>query len=128
MAQDQISSAPSGETALENGNEGSSLPLRRSGRARKRPSNHSDNADSESVPSAAPPASPDTRRNPKRKAAPETFDVPDNLLEASLGPWKGNEQSEWPSWIELESDPVGSLNFRCSWQVLTSDRHSSRPS
>ncbi len=114
MAQDQTLSAPDGDKAHENGDEGSSLPLRRYGRARKRPSNHSGNADSESVPSAKPPVSPDARRNPKRKAAPEIFDVPDDLLEASLGPWKENEQAEWPSWIELESDPVGSLSFRCS--------------
>jgi ubiquitin carboxyl-terminal hydrolase L5 len=35
--------------------------------------------------------------------------VPDNLLEASLAPWKENELAEWGGWTELESDPV-SLN------------------
>lgn len=107
MVQDQPLSAPNGEAGLGNGGETSSLPLRRSGRARKRPSNHSEEgADAGNEPEITPPASGDTRRNPKRKAAPGTFDMPDNLLEASLGPWKENEQSEWGSWIELESDPV----------------------
>ncbi|KAK3391604.1 cysteine proteinase [Sordaria brevicollis] len=46
------------------------------------------------------------RRNAKRKAAPEVFDVPVNVLEASLGPWQENELAEWPSWTDLESDPV----------------------
>ncbi|KAK4156814.1 hypothetical protein C8A00DRAFT_40720 [Chaetomidium leptoderma] len=92
--------------ALGNGDQGPSLPVRRSGRVRKRPSNHSENADYETKPSTRSPVSGETRRNAKRKAAPEVFDVPDNLLEASLGPWGENEQSEWPSWIELESDPA----------------------
>lgn len=46
------------------------------------------------------------RRNAKRKAAPEVFDVPANVLEASLGPWQENELAEWPSWTDVESDPV----------------------
>ncbi|KAK3951580.1 hypothetical protein QBC32DRAFT_392159 [Pseudoneurospora amorphoporcata] len=46
------------------------------------------------------------RRNAKRKAAPEIFDVPVNVLEASLGPWQENELKEWPSWTDVESDPV----------------------
>ncbi|KAK3348091.1 hypothetical protein B0H65DRAFT_422582 [Neurospora tetraspora] len=46
------------------------------------------------------------RRNAKRKAAPEVFDVPVNVLEASLGPWQENELTEWPSWTDVESDPV----------------------
>ncbi|CCC09472.1 unnamed protein product [Sordaria macrospora k-hell] len=46
------------------------------------------------------------RRNAKRKAAPEIFDVPVNVLEASLGPWQENELTEWPSWTDVESDPV----------------------
>jgi ubiquitin carboxyl-terminal hydrolase L5 len=106
MAQEQGVSPPNGEAAFKNGDAGSPLPLRRSGRARKRPSTHSEDADYENAPSATSPASTDTRRNPKRRAAPDAFDVPDNLLEASLGPWKDNEQAEWANWIELESDPV----------------------
>jgi ubiquitin carboxyl-terminal hydrolase L5 len=107
MAQDRALSAANGEAAVENSNEGSSLPLRRSGRTRKRPSDHSEDADYEREPEAMAPGSTDsTRRNPKRRAAPEHFDIPDNLLEASLGPWKENEQAEWASWTELESDPV----------------------
>jgi ubiquitin carboxyl-terminal hydrolase L5 len=46
------------------------------------------------------------RRNAKRKAASEVFDVPVNVLEASLGPWQENELTEWPSWTDVESDPV----------------------
>lgn len=46
------------------------------------------------------------RRNTKRKAAPEVFDVPDNVLGVSLAPWGENELMEWPSWTEVESDPV----------------------
>jgi ubiquitin carboxyl-terminal hydrolase L5 len=128
MAQDQIPSAPNGKANFGNGDEGSSLPLRRSGRTRKRPSNHSENADNEAGPPTTPPVSTDVRRNAKRKAAPEVFDVPEDLLEASLGPWKENEQSDWASWIELESDPVGTLSsITLSWQVLTPNRHSSQP-
>ncbi|KAK3301526.1 ubiquitin thiolesterase-like protein [Chaetomium fimeti] len=82
------------------------LPLRRSGRARKRPSDHNEDVDySKELPVTLPPSA-DTRRNPKRRAAPEAFDLPDNLLETSLGPWKEDEQAEWASWIELESDPA----------------------
>ena len=47
------------------------------------------------------------RRTKKRKAS-EVFDVPDYLLEASLEPWKENEREDWPSWAEVESDPVSS--------------------
>ncbi|KAL1837577.1 hypothetical protein VTJ49DRAFT_3637 [Mycothermus thermophilus] len=53
-----------------------------------------------------PPTPAPRRQNLKRKAAPEHFDLPDELLEASLGPWKENEPAEWPSWIEVESDPA----------------------
>ena len=105
-ATSQDPAAPGGETGVENGNKSSPLPLRRSGRARKRPSDQSEPADPEVVPSTTSPVSTENRRNQKRKAAPESFDIPDDLLEASLGPWGENEQSEWPSWIELESDPV----------------------
>lgn len=91
---------------------GSPLPLRRSGRPRKRRSDHSEDADYNKEPLATLRPSTETRRNPKRRAAPEAFDMPDNLLEASLGPWKENEQAEWASWIELESDPVRS-SFLC---------------
>ncbi len=108
---------------VENGNLGSPLPLRRSGRARKRPSDQSEIADPEAVPAIASPVSAYNRRNQKRKAAPETFDIPDDLLDASLGPWGENEQSEWPSWIELESDPVGPplLSLSLALQI-TDDR------
>lgn len=61
----------------------------------------------------APPPSPTARRQTrKRKAEPEErFEIPGNLLEASLGPWKENEPAEWPSWIEVESDPVCLIPF-----------------
>ncbi|KAK4108198.1 cysteine proteinase [Canariomyces notabilis] len=78
------------------------LPVRRSSRVRKQPVAFADDVQQPSI----SPTSATVRRNPKRKAAPEVFDIPDNLLEASLGPWKEDEQSEWPSWTELESDPA----------------------
>ncbi|KAL2139851.1 hypothetical protein VTI28DRAFT_4614 [Corynascus sepedonium] len=101
-----MSNDPTKETNFENGGAASSLPLRRSGRARKRPSNHGEDADYENGRIATSSASSESQQNRKRRVAPSGFDVPDNLLEASLGPWKENEQSEWPSWIELESDPA----------------------
>jgi len=85
------------------------LSLRRSGRVRNRPGYNELNSpqgQTTQEPQQEAPASPSVRRNPKRKAAPEVFDIPDNLLETSLGPWKEGEQAEWPSWVELESDPV----------------------
>ncbi|KAL2194540.1 ubiquitin thiolesterase-like protein [Corynascus similis CBS 632.67] len=106
MARVRISSDPTKETISENGDAASSLPLRRSGRARKRPSSHGEDADYENGRIATSSASSESQQNRKRRVAPSGFDVPDNLLETSLGPWKENEQSEWPSWIELESDPA----------------------
>ncbi|KAJ4291545.1 hypothetical protein N0V88_006142 [Collariella sp. IMI 366227] len=105
MAQDQAPTVPNEEVSPGNTVEGLGLPVRRSGRVCKRPHSYDTNSPQKN-PSAAPQPAPETRRNPKRKAAPESFDVPDNLLEASLGPWKEHEQSEWPSWVELESDPA----------------------
>ncbi|KAL2134600.1 hypothetical protein VTI74DRAFT_11342 [Chaetomium olivicolor] len=107
MTQDELPTVPNGEASPGSSVEGPALPLRRSGRMRKRPSSYSEDADyREEKQSIASQSSPKTRRNPKRKVAPETFDVPDHLLEASLAPWRDNEQSEWPSWVELESDPA----------------------
>jgi ubiquitin carboxyl-terminal hydrolase L5 len=54
------------------------------------------------------------RRNPKRKAAEaavENFDLPENILDESLAPLRPNEQDEWHSWIEIESEPVGADHF-----------------
>lgn len=101
------SSVPNGKTSPKPADD--ALPLRRSGRVRKKPSNNGEDADYRDQSSVASPSSATARRNPKRKAAAEVLDVPDNLLEASLGPWKENEQAEWASWTELESDPVGLL-------------------
>ncbi|KAH6844845.1 ubiquitin thiolesterase-like protein [Chaetomium sp. MPI-CAGE-AT-0009] len=107
MAQNQVENTLNEMAAPGRNNDpGSPLPLRRSGRARKRPSDYTEDADYSKEPSATLPPSADTRRNPKRRAAPEAFNLPDNLLETSLGPWKENEQVEWASWIELESDPA----------------------
>jgi len=120
MARVRMSNDPTKETNFENGGAASSLPLRRSGRARKRPSNHGEDADYENGRIATSSASSESQQNRKRRVAPSGFDVPDNLLEASLGPWKENEQSEWPSWIELESDPVSPpVYHRPSLQQLT---------
>ncbi|KAH8887071.1 cysteine proteinase, partial [Thozetella sp. PMI_491] len=46
------------------------------------------------------------RRNPKRKAAPEAFDLPDDLLEKALEPMGIDEREDWQSWVEVESDPA----------------------
>ncbi|KAK4099885.1 cysteine proteinase [Parathielavia hyrcaniae] len=113
MAEDQNPITPveeTGEMALPtNGENGSPPGLRRSGRARKskRPSDPSEDGDYyENLPSTTSPAPRSSLRPAKRRASPEAFEVPEHLLEASLGPWKEKEQSEWASWVELESDPV----------------------
>ncbi|KAK4240753.1 hypothetical protein C8A03DRAFT_41770 [Achaetomium macrosporum] len=106
MAEEQKPANPSGETGSGGGEANPPVTLRRSGRVRRRPSNHSDNCAQENRVPVASSASTGARRNPKRKAAPETFDVSDNLLEASLAPWKQNELTEWGGWTDLESDPA----------------------
>jgi ubiquitin carboxyl-terminal hydrolase L5 len=96
-------------------NENSILTTRRSTRARKPARPYEEESETPSI--AAPPSprsdehtpTPATRRNVKRKAAPEVFVTPENIIEASLQPWEENEQAEWPSWTELESDPVSSF-------------------
>jgi hypothetical protein len=100
--------AVDGETIITPEQNGAMLPLRRSGRVRKPPgySKLDSPKDKTQASQQEAPASPSVRRNPKRKSVPEVFDIPENLLETSLGPWKENEQTEWPSWVELESDPV----------------------
>jgi len=91
-------------------------PLRRSGRVRKPVAGYgleqSVSPRSTPGPVAPPVASASARRNPKRKAAPEVFDIPEKLLESSVGPWKEEEQAEWASWTEVESDPVRLLFFK----------------
>ncbi|KAK3305531.1 uncharacterized protein B0T15DRAFT_493689 [Chaetomium strumarium] len=106
MAEEQKPTDSSGETGPESCEANPPVTLRRSGRVRRRPSDHIDNGAQESRGPATTSSSTSARRNPKRKAAPETFDVPDNLLEASLAPWKENELTEWEGWTELESDPA----------------------
>lgn len=98
-----------------NGDENDSPPnLRRSGRARKArvPDGEKEviaNPPPKAKGSKSPPAQNGgpVRRTLKRKAS-EVFDVPDYLLEASLEPWDENEREDWPSWTEVESDPVSS--------------------
>jgi len=51
-------------------------------------------------------AAEEQRRNPKRKAAPEVFDLPDDLLDKALAPMGPEELDEWEGWVELESDPA----------------------
>lgn len=84
--------------------------LRRSGRARKVKARdlHMGDADSEDEITSSPTfqkyeARP--RRNPKRKAAPEVFDLPVEMLAAALAPVRPEELQDWEGWIELESDP-----------------------
>lgn len=97
---------PAGDSASA-----TATPLRRSGRVRKPVAGYgleqSVSPRSTPAPAAPPAASASARRNPKRKAAPEVFDIPEKLLESSVGPWKEGEQAEWASWTEVESDPVG---------------------
>lgn len=120
------------KAALEKSTNESPATLRRSTRARKatRPFEQGENtrtamAEAE-VRRTTPPQSPEeqsvgspltpaespeviapVRRNPKRKGTPEVFDIPSRLLERSLETWNENELEEWPSWAEVESDPVG---------------------
>ncbi|KAJ6440904.1 Ubiquitin carboxyl-terminal hydrolase isozyme L5 [Purpureocillium lavendulum] len=53
---------------------------------------------------------PDSRRNPKRKAAEaETIQalvLPDNPLEEALRPLTADEIAEWEGWAEVESEPA----------------------
>lgn len=51
-------------------------------------------------------AGDEQRRNPKRKAAPEVFGLPDDLLDKALAPMGPDELDEWEAWVELESDPA----------------------
>ncbi|KAK3313915.1 hypothetical protein B0H66DRAFT_607152 [Apodospora peruviana] len=114
MAENPISTSDKRKNSPDIGNNGTPLALRRSGRARKsRVSPNVEDADhvngsSGAGASKAPldPIPTSGRRNPKRKVAREVFDVPTDLLEASLAPWQENEQAEWPSWTEVESDPA----------------------
>ncbi|KAK3941201.1 ubiquitin carboxyl-terminal hydrolase isozyme L5 [Diplogelasinospora grovesii] len=86
-------------------------PARRSGRIRRLEASKMEKVDNASETSRAeeattPAKATPTRRHPKRQTAPEYFDVPENILEESLAPWKEKELSEWRSWIEVESDPA----------------------
>ncbi|KAL2263113.1 hypothetical protein VTK26DRAFT_8134 [Humicola hyalothermophila] len=105
MSQEQIPSATGEEAAMKAGEDGPPLPLRRSGRVRRRPSDHREATEAQDRPTATSPSASAASRKPKRKAAPEAFEIPDHLLDVSLGPWKEKEQAEWPSWVELESEP-----------------------
>jgi ubiquitin carboxyl-terminal hydrolase L5 len=82
--------------------------LRRSGRTRKSPGLYMGDADSEDELVSSPTfkkSQERPRRNPKRKATPEVFDLPEEMLEAALAPVRPEELQEWEGWIELESDP-----------------------
>ncbi len=97
---------------METSVKGESPPplVRRSGRARKRPGSfQGDNLEkptSVNTATASTLSPEEPRRNPRRKAAPEQFDIPSDLLENSLAPMGKHERSEWASWTEVESDPV----------------------
>lgn len=108
---------PRRKSSSSNGDEKESPPnLRRSGRARKPRVLDGEESIVNPPPKTNGTKSPPTqngdsvRRNPKRKAS-EVFDVPDYLLEASLEAWNENEREDWPSWTEVESDPVSSRMF-----------------
>jgi ubiquitin carboxyl-terminal hydrolase L5 len=119
MAQEQSRSPPPAEAAaVKTGETSPPITLRRSSRVRKRPSDQNEDAEDVKGASTTSFATPSAQRNPKRRATPEAFDVPDNLLEASLAPWKENEQSECASWVEVESDPVSRASFARRQRVL----------
>jgi len=113
MAKDNLDSSRAAASPGKVTDETSTLPApgpRRSGRARKQTGLFgAQDVAKEATPAKTSLTQPaQTRRNPKRKAAPGVFDVPDDLLEASLGPWDENEKADWPSWTDVESDPVNS--------------------
>lgn len=51
-------------------------------------------------------AGDEVRRNPKRKAAPVDYELPDELLGTTMQPSEPAELDEWEGWIEVESDPA----------------------
>lgn len=65
------------------------------------------------------PASPTSRRNPKRTASAMAQRQPTNessheeILDATLMPVEGKELEDWAGWAELESEPVRFLAL--SW-------------
>ncbi|KAK4187838.1 hypothetical protein QBC35DRAFT_383908 [Podospora australis] len=82
--------------------ETSGSSVRRSGRVRKKPLVFDGEEQREEAQQTRKPLPAD---KPKKRKAPLEFDLPDNLLEESLQPWKKNERLEWDNWMELESDP-----------------------
>lgn len=100
--------------------DGTPPAVRRSGRARRPPASLitdlTDKANARDETSASPTVAKSAhksaaedqgyRRNAKRKAAPEIFDVPDDLLDKALAPMEPDELDEWEAWVELESDPA----------------------
>jgi hypothetical protein len=120
-AEPEVSVEPEGsdanpQTAIED--EDPSPPVRKSGRARKllpiklpRDSDDEDDKDelalSPTFQKSQEKALEEPRRNPKRKVAPETYEIPDEqLLDESLAPMGPDELDQWEAWVELESDPA----------------------
>lgn len=117
MGQDESAKPADESSSLAGVGVGCLLPVRRSGRVRKRSSQGTDEVDDKQQHPVASPSTTASRQTPKRKATKEVFDLPDDLLEASLAPWKENEKSEWASWVELESDPVSMIHHKMSLVV-----------
>jgi ubiquitin carboxyl-terminal hydrolase L5 len=88
--------------------------VRRSVRARRPPAilierdntNHDIKSSPTFAKSVQKSAADEQRRNPKRKAAPDLFDLPDDLLDEAMAPMTPDEMGEWEAWVELESDPA----------------------
>lgn len=88
--------------------------VRRSGRARRPPPILTEQSNGQDSIKSSPTLSKsvqrggvdEQRRNPKRKAAPEVFDLPNDLLDKALAPMSPTELDEWDAWVELESDPA----------------------
>ncbi|OIW26380.1 cysteine proteinase [Coniochaeta ligniaria NRRL 30616] len=117
----RTSAAPSSRPGSRSGKPDTNLEddapptVRRSGRARRPPAiqlgeNSNSKDEIKSSPTFAKSVQKSTadeqRRNPKRKAAPEVFDLPDDLLDKALAPMEPNELDKWKAWVELESDPA----------------------
>ncbi|KAB5526290.1 ubiquitin carboxyl-terminal hydrolase, family 1, partial [Coniochaeta sp. 2T2.1] len=113
----RASAAPSSRPGSRNGKlepsieEDAPATVRRSGRARKAPTKilpgeRDNDRDDKSPTYAKSVAKDEQRRNVKRKAAPEVFDVPDDIIDKALSPMQPDELDEWDAWVELESDPA----------------------
>ncbi|KAK4464259.1 hypothetical protein QBC42DRAFT_50851 [Cladorrhinum samala] len=94
-------------------------PVRRSGRVRKKPaafqggvdtptekSTKSRSASSASHQNLKFKSTSNSKEEEEEEGEEEAFDLPGNLLEASLAPWEEGELAECRGWTDFESDPA----------------------